>query len=148
MRVATLNLWTRHGSWSERREVLITGLRDLCPDLVAFQESVVADDHDQVVDLLGPDYHVVHQEADGAIACHSDTYRVNRRRPITAIREAGTDGNPATVPDPAWKPLIETPPTPEHPSGHTCVSGAAVPHGSGGQSGRVEGRPRSGVIAG
>ncbi|MDX3108092.1 endonuclease/exonuclease/phosphatase family protein [Nonomuraea angiospora] len=62
MRVATLNLWAGHGSWNKRRDILIAGLRDLCPDLVAFQESVVTEDYDQVVDLLGPDYHVVHQE--------------------------------------------------------------------------------------
>ncbi|MBB5783684.1 endonuclease/exonuclease/phosphatase family protein [Nonomuraea jabiensis] len=62
MRVATLNVWARNGCWSKRREVLIAGLRDLRPDLVAFQESVVTDDYDQIVDLLGPDYHVVHQD--------------------------------------------------------------------------------------
>lgn len=40
------------------------------------------------------------------------------RRPITAFREADTDGNPATEPDPTWEPLIATPPYPDHPSGH------------------------------
>jgi hypothetical protein len=64
--------------------------------------------------------------ADGAIACHRDKYHVNWWRPITAIREAGTDGNPATTPDDDWLPLLDTPPTPEHPSGHTCVSGAVT----------------------
>jgi hypothetical protein len=47
-------------------------------------------------------------------------------RPITAIREADTDGNPATKADPAWLPLIATPPYPEHPSGHTGLSGSIV----------------------
>ncbi|GAA4955007.1 endonuclease/exonuclease/phosphatase family metal-dependent hydrolase [Nonomuraea thailandensis] len=71
MRVVTLNLWARHGSWNRRRQLLIDGLRDLDPDLVALQESVVTDDYDQVVDLLGPGYHVMHQEggeADGTRA--------------------------------------------------------------------------------
>ena len=43
-------------------------------------------------------------------------------RPITAIPEADSDGNPATAPDPDWTPLLPTPPVPEHPSGHAMVS--------------------------
>jgi hypothetical protein len=47
-------------------------------------------------------------------------------RPITAIREADTDGNPATVADAAWLPLIPTPPYPDHSSGHSGLSGSFV----------------------
>jgi hypothetical protein len=64
--------------------------------------------------------------ADGAIVCWDDKYYWNFWRPLTAIREADTDGNPATMADPNWTPLIATPPFPEHPSGHTCISGAVV----------------------
>lgn len=64
--------------------------------------------------------------ADGGIDCHNDKYFYDWWRPVTAIREAGTDGNPATEPDPHWEPLIDTPATPEHPSGHTCVGGAVT----------------------
>jgi PAP2 superfamily len=64
--------------------------------------------------------------ADGAIACWKDKYYYRFWRPITAIRLAGTDGNPATEADPNWVPLFATPPFPEHPSGHTCISGAVV----------------------
>jgi hypothetical protein len=64
--------------------------------------------------------------ADGSIACWKDKYYWNFWRPITAIRQADTDENPATVADPSWMPLFGTPPFPEHPSGHTCVSGAIV----------------------
>lgn len=64
--------------------------------------------------------------ADGAIACWNDKYYWNFWRPITAIREADTDGNPATEADSAWTPLFATPAFPEHPSGHGCVSGAIV----------------------
>jgi PAP2 superfamily len=64
--------------------------------------------------------------ADGAIGCWNDKYYSNFWRPITAIRLANTDGNPATVADPDWTPLFATPPFPEHPSGHTCISGAIV----------------------
>ena len=64
--------------------------------------------------------------ADGAIGCWKDKYYWNSWRPITAIHDAADDGNPATVADPTWKPLFTTPPFPEHPSGHTCISGAVV----------------------
>jgi hypothetical protein len=47
-------------------------------------------------------------------------------RPITAIREADTDGNPGTEPDPEWTPLVPNPPYPEHSSGHTGFSGSVV----------------------
>jgi hypothetical protein len=75
--------------------------------------------------------------ADAAISCWNDKYYWNFWRPVTAIREAGTDGNPATVPDAGWLPLFDpstpaagaplvTPGFPDHPSGHGCVSGATV----------------------
>jgi hypothetical protein len=65
-------------------------------------------------------------EADAAIACWTDKAHWMFWRPITAIRQADTDGNPATTADPAWLPLIDTPPYPDHPSGHNCVSGSTV----------------------
>jgi endonuclease/exonuclease/phosphatase family metal-dependent hydrolase len=61
VRVATLNLLGLQGAWDERRTVLVAGLRELRPDVVAFQEAIVSHGYDQVVDLLGPDFHVVHQ---------------------------------------------------------------------------------------
>jgi hypothetical protein len=75
--------------------------------------------------------------ADGSIGCWNDKYYWNFWRPITAIREAASDGNPATVADPAWVPLFDptvpvsgpplvTPGFPDHPAGHTCISGATV----------------------
>jgi hypothetical protein len=45
-------------------------------------------------------------------------------RPITAIREADTDGNPATAGVPDWTPVIATPPYPDWPSGLGAVAGA------------------------
>ena len=47
-------------------------------------------------------------------------------RPITAIREAGLDGNPATGEDPSWQPLRATPSHPDHPSTHSVTGGAAA----------------------
>ena len=64
--------------------------------------------------------------ADAEITCISEKNYWNTWRPITAIREAAYDGNPATRPDPDWTPLIVTPGFPEYPAGHTCGSGAIV----------------------
>jgi endonuclease/exonuclease/phosphatase family metal-dependent hydrolase len=61
VRVATLKLWGRRGEWEERRRLLAEGFRELEPDLVAFQEAVVGDGYDQVIDILGPAYHLAHQ---------------------------------------------------------------------------------------
>jgi len=46
-------------------------------------------------------------------------------RPITAITLADTDGNPDTVADPSWLPLITTPSHPEYPAGHPSMNGSA-----------------------
>ena len=64
--------------------------------------------------------------ADAAILCWDCKYAVNFWRPITAIRAAETDGNPATEPDANWTPLLNTPPFPEYTSGHSTFSGAAA----------------------
>jgi hypothetical protein len=64
--------------------------------------------------------------ADGAIAAWDAKYAYNFWRPITAIREADTDGNPDTIQDPTWRPLIETPPHPDYTSGHATCSAAAA----------------------
>jgi hypothetical protein len=75
--------------------------------------------------------------ADGFIGCYKDKYYWKFWRPVTAIREADTDGNPATEADPNWTPLFDpstpqfgpplsTPPFPDHPSAHSCASSAIV----------------------
>jgi hypothetical protein len=75
--------------------------------------------------------------ADGSIGCWNDKAYWSFWRPITAIREAGHDGNPETKADPDWVPLFDptvpasglplvTPGFPDHPSGHSCVSSAIV----------------------
>jgi hypothetical protein len=64
--------------------------------------------------------------ADALIAVWDDKASWSFWRPITAIREAGGDGNPLTQPQDGWTPLIATPPYPEHPSGHTGLSGSIV----------------------
>jgi len=64
--------------------------------------------------------------ADAQIACWDSKYFYVFWRPITAIRLGDQDGNPATVVDPAWQPLINTPNFPEYPSGHADISSAAT----------------------
>jgi hypothetical protein len=64
--------------------------------------------------------------ADGYIANFDTKAHYNRWRPITAIREAASDGNPETSADPAWTPLSSTPAGPEYDSGHALEGGAAA----------------------
>jgi hypothetical protein len=64
--------------------------------------------------------------ADAAICAWDAKYTFNFWRPVTAIRNADTDGNPATEPDPTWLSFITTPPFPDYVSGHSTFSGAAA----------------------
>ena len=64
--------------------------------------------------------------ADAIIGCWDAKYTYSSWRPVTAIQLAGTDGNSDTTADPTWTPLLVTPPFPEYPSAHSCVSGAAT----------------------
>jgi hypothetical protein len=64
--------------------------------------------------------------ADAYISSWDARYTYNFWRPITAIREAGTDGNPATEADTNWTPLLVTPPFPSYTSGHSTVGSAAA----------------------
>ena len=63
--------------------------------------------------------------ADAMVGCWDAKYAYSSWRPITAIQLGDTDGNDATAADPAWTPLIVTPPFPEYPSAHSCASAAA-----------------------
>jgi len=47
-------------------------------------------------------------------------------RPSTAIQEGNNDGNPQTVGDPSWQPLIVNPAYPDHTSGANNISSAAL----------------------
>jgi hypothetical protein len=79
--------------------------------------------------------------ADSQINCWNDKYHFGSWRPITAIREADQDNNPATIADPSWQPLfvptldpaiagagppLITPPFPEDPSGHLCYTSSSA----------------------
>ena len=62
--------------------------------------------------------------SDASVACWEAKYFYNFWRPQPAIANADLDGNPATAADPAWRPLVSTPPHPDFPSGHGANSGA------------------------
>jgi hypothetical protein len=55
--------------------------------------------------------------ADGFISCWDEKYKVKMIRPETYIER---------YIDPNWDPVLQTPPFPEFPSGHSVVSGAAA----------------------
>jgi hypothetical protein len=62
--------------------------------------------------------------ADAIITAWSDKKSFNFWRPITAVQEGNNDGNPRTVGDPTWAPLISTPPYPDYTSGANNLAGA------------------------
>jgi endonuclease/exonuclease/phosphatase family metal-dependent hydrolase len=89
-----MNLWGIRGDWDARRAVLIEGLRDLRPDLVAFQESIVTADYDQVTDLLGPEVTVAHhstREPDG------QGISIASRWPLERVEELDLQVTPRTA---------------------------------------------------
>src|SRR5262245_54984889 len=64
--------------------------------------------------------------ADAQITAWDTKVAYNFWRPITAIRLGGTDGNPRTIEDPNWQPLINNPNYPDYTSGANNVTGAAT----------------------
>jgi hypothetical protein len=65
--------------------------------------------------------------ADSAIGFYDAKYAYQLWRPVTAIRLADTDGNPATVADPNWLPVAgNTPADPSYPGAHSTISAAGA----------------------
>jgi PAP2 superfamily len=64
--------------------------------------------------------------ADSYIAGWDSKLHHNFWRPVTAIRAAGADGNPATQPDAGWSSFLPTPPIQDHPSTHSALGAAAA----------------------
>jgi hypothetical protein len=62
--------------------------------------------------------------ADSVITVWDSKLHYNYWRPITAIRQGDNDGNPHTVGDVTWQPLINTPNYPDYTSGANGVSAA------------------------
>lgn len=59
---------------------------------------------------------------DAMIAVLDAKYHYNFWRPVTAIRNADLDGNPATDRDAGWVSLIDAPLHPEYPSAHSILA--------------------------
>ena len=64
--------------------------------------------------------------ADSTIAFYDAKYHYQLWRPVTAIREANTIGNPAIAGDSTWTPLAVTALDPAYPSAHGVISGAGA----------------------
>jgi hypothetical protein len=64
--------------------------------------------------------------ADAVITSWDSKLYYNFWRPVTAIQQGDNDFNPSTQGDPAWLPLIVTPPYPDYTSGANSLSGAAT----------------------
>lgn len=62
---------------------------------------------------------------DTNVACNATKYFYNFWRPVSAIRQADSDGNPLTVQDPGWTPLNPTPNIPDYPSSAACLAASA-----------------------
>lgn len=62
--------------------------------------------------------------ADSMLGCFESKYFYRFWRPRTAIPRAAEDGNPATIADTGWAPLLPTPNHPEYPAAHTCSDGS------------------------
>jgi endonuclease/exonuclease/phosphatase family metal-dependent hydrolase len=99
-RVVVQNLWGRRGDWDARRSVLTPGFEELQPDLVALPESVVNDEYDQVLDVLGDEYHVVHQQdrerGDGSDVEPGQGHSLASRWPVGEVRELDLHLTPST----------------------------------------------------
>lgn len=54
---------------------------------------------------------------DAFVSCWNDKFKYNMVRPVTVANE---------MMDRNWQPFLQTPPFPEHPSGHSAISAAAA----------------------
>ena len=63
--------------------------------------------------------------ADAALVAWDMKAHYDFWRPVTGIRAGDTDGNPDTVGDASWAPLLATPNFQAYTSGHSTFSGAA-----------------------
>jgi hypothetical protein len=64
--------------------------------------------------------------ADALITAWDTKFHYSFVRPVTAIQNAANDGNPDTVADPAWLPLLTTPGHPSYMAAHSSLSATAA----------------------
>jgi hypothetical protein len=63
---------------------------------------------------------------DGLLTSQRSKFAYGFWRPVTAIQSFADDANAATTPDPAWAPLLGTPPYPSHASNLACIYTSAA----------------------
>jgi hypothetical protein len=93
---------------------------------IRFGIDVIADDHLTTLNNARVLAKLSTAIADSFVSVWDTKYEYNFWRPITAIREAGTDGNDDTDADASWSPLFGTPNHPSYSSAHSIQSGAAA----------------------
>jgi endonuclease/exonuclease/phosphatase family metal-dependent hydrolase len=96
VRVLMLSVFGDGAVWPDRRPVVVAGLRELRPDLVVFEEAIKTDAYDQVVDLLGPDYHVAHQAGRPE---NGSGLSIASRWPFVEVRQADLPATARVSPD-------------------------------------------------
>ena len=84
VRLWTHNIYADRAGWEDRRRVLIDGVREIQPDLISLQETMVIPDYDQVADILGDGFHIVHSRARET---GGQGISIASRWPITAVHE-------------------------------------------------------------
>jgi len=104
--------------WNGQFDTVVTMWNRVAESLEAPQAKLV--DHARMLALLNASM------ADAVISIWNAKNTYNAWRPVTAIRNADMDGNPATAQDTTWTPVLTTPAHQEYPSGHTGVSSAAA----------------------
>jgi endonuclease/exonuclease/phosphatase family metal-dependent hydrolase len=85
LRLLTHNIYGVQAGWERRRDVLRTGLQILAPDIVLLQETILTEEYDQAVDVLGTGYHLVHSSVR-----HTQNglgISIASRWPITSVHE-------------------------------------------------------------
>jgi endonuclease/exonuclease/phosphatase family metal-dependent hydrolase len=93
------------GDWDARRAVLTRGIRELAPDLIAFQEVFKDDTHDTAAQLVGSDYHLA-QQMTGLLG-DGNGAAIASRRPIERFHELNQQLTPRTGDFPTTTLLAE-----------------------------------------
>src|SRR3954453_12571341 len=87
IRVATVNLFARHGDWARRRSALERALRALDADVLALQEAVVDRDGDTPEHLPAEGYEIAHKRTAPVGSGVPGGTSVPSRWPIRAVHE-------------------------------------------------------------
>lgn len=93
LRLYTHNIYGTRSNWDDRRQVLIDGNRELRPDFITFQETLVTDEYDHAADLLSDAYHIAHSRERGP---DQVGISIASRWPIREVRELDLNVTPRT----------------------------------------------------